>query len=397
MTNEIVIAGAGTGEMTLTQEVKNALDDADVVFADRRLAELIPVGKKIVDIKNFADLENESGKILLLVSGDAGCFSLLTVVKKKFPGKKITVIPGISSLQVICAKAEETWQDAKILSGHGRALKESTFLTTVERNRLTILFCDSKISPSWACEKLLCLDVEVVIGSCLGGENERVFHGSPRDFADTEFPSLSIVIVRNENPYVPERLHLRDKDFLREGNIVMTNESVRAVIMSRLGLRADSVFWDIGSGSGSISVSAGNEFPFADVHAVEMNPTAAELTARNAMKFHLHNVTIHNARALEVFNALPIPTHVFIGGTDGELSGILQRLKPPVRVVIACVTIETFTEAYEIMKRWEKFEAVQISAVSTKNLTSSLTMMKANNPVMILSAEKSTFPANNPT
>ena len=179
MTNEIVIAGAGTGEMTLTQEVKNALDDADVVFADRRLAELIPVGKKIVDIKNFADLENESGKILLLVSGDAGCFSLLTVVKKKFPGKKITVIPGISSLQVICAKAEETWQDAKILSGHGRALKESTFLTTVERNRLTILFCDSKISPSWACEKLLCLDVEVVIGSCLGGNDEKIFSGSP--------------------------------------------------------------------------------------------------------------------------------------------------------------------------------------------------------------------------
>ncbi|MBR1437041.1 MAG: hypothetical protein IJ587_00760, partial [Synergistaceae bacterium] len=82
--------------------------------------------------------------------------------------------------------------------------------------------------------------------------------------------------------------------------------------------------------------------------------------------------------------------HVFIGGTGGELSGILEHIsgiEKPVRVVVACVTLETFAEAYEILKGWENFEAVQISAVLSKTLTPSLTMMKANNPVMILSAD----------
>ena len=135
-------------------------------------------------------------------------------------------------------------------------------------------------------------------------------------------------------------------------------------------------------------MSAANEFPFSDVHAVECKTEAATLILRNAAKFHLHNITIHNARALEVIDGLPEPESVFIGGSNGELSGILYRLrKSHAHVVIACVTLETFTEAYEILRNWENFEAVQISAVSSKNLTPSLTMMKAANPVIILSAD----------
>ena len=389
---EIIVTGIGTGRFTIiTPEVQEAINEADVVFADKRFAPLIPSAKKIIDIKNFRDLAKESGKILVLVSGDPGVFSLLPVVKKFFPDEKITVLPGISSLQVICAHACETWQDAAILSGHGRALSAGKFLNTVERNRVTILFCDRIISPSWACEKLSCIEnenIELSIGSSLGGNDERFFDGKPQDFAGFDFPELSIVLVKNQNPFSPHRVHLRDSDFIREKNIVMTNESVRSVIMSRLELSQDSVFWDIGAGSGSISVSAANEFPFSDVHAVECKTEAATLILRNAAKFHLHNITIHNARALEVIDSLPEPESVFIGGSNGELSRILYRLKKShAHVVIACVTLETFTEAYEILRNWENFEAVQISAVSSKNLTPSLTMMKAANPVIILSAD----------
>lgn len=387
---EIVIAGAGLGP--LTPEVMKAVDDSDTVFADSRFAGIIPADKKIIDIRNFSQLENESGKILILVSGDPGIFSLLPVIKKRYPDENITVLPGISSLQAICAKAGETWNNAAILSGHGRTLSAGKFLNTVERNRITVLFCDRNISPSWACEKSACISgVEVVIGSCLGGNDERIFSGSPQNFAGREFPELSIILIRNNNPYTPERLFLRDKDFLRDKSIVMTNESVRSVIISRLEMGNDSVFWDIGAGSGSISVNAGNIFPYSEIHAVDFNPKSAELISRNAAKFHLHNITVHNSRALEVIDELPGPTHIFIGGTDGELAGLfakIQAMKNPFRVVIACVTLETFTEAYTLFRELRNFEAVQISASSSKTLTPSLTMMKANNPVMILSAEK---------
>ena len=385
---EIVIAGAGLGDFT--QEVANAINDSDIVIADSRFADKIPNGKKIIPVKNFSQLENESGKILVLVSGDPGVFSLLTVIKNRYPDENIRVIPGISSLQAICAHACETWHNAAILSGHGRSLSAGKFLNTVERNRVTILFCDKNISPSWACEKLACIDgVKVFIGSCLGGNDEQIFSGTPETFSGKNFPELSIILIRNNNPYTPERLFLRDKDFLREKNIVMTNESVRSVIISRLEMCNDSLLWDIGAGSGSISVNAGNIFPSAEIHAVDFSPLAAKLISQNAAKFHLHNITVHNSRALDVIDDLPRPTHIFIGGTGGELSEIFARIsamKHPFRVVIACVTLETLTEAYTFLRECENFEAVQISASSSKTLAPSLTMMKAQNPVTILSA-----------
>ena len=385
---EIVIAGAGLGEFT--PEVMRAVDESDIVFTDSRFAEMIPAGKKIIPVKNFSQLENESGKILILVSGDPGVFSLLPVIKKRYPDENITVLPGISSLQAICAKACETWHNAAILSGHGRTLSAGKFLNTVERNRITVLFCDKNISPSWACEKLACVEgVDVVIGSCLGGNDERIFSGSPETFSSQKFPELSIILVRNNNPYTPERLLLRDRDFLRGENIVMTNESVRSVIMSRLEMSNDSVLWDIGAGSGSISVNAGNIFPYSEIHAVDFNPKSAELISLNAAKFHLHNITVHNSRALDVVDDLPRPTNIFIGGTGGELAGLfahITAMNHPARVVIACVTLETFTEAYTFLKGCNNFEAVQVSSSSSKILAPSLTMMKANNPVMILSA-----------
>ena len=393
MVREIVIAGAGTGTLRhLTPEVREAMNDADIVFADKRLHGLIPSGKRVNDIMNYAEIEHEDGKILFLVSGDPGIFSLMPVILRRFPSENITVLPGISSLQVICAKAGETWHNAAILSGHGRTLSAGKFLNTIERNRITVLFCDRNISPSWACEKLSCMsDIDVVIGSCLGSDDECVMRGSPEDFTGKIFPELSILLARNNNVYIPKYLHLRDKDFLREKDIVMTNEAVRSVIISRLEMKGDGVFWDIGAGSGSISVSVGHELPYSDIHAVECNPKAANLTSRNAAKFHLHNITVHNSRAVDVIASLPEPSCVFIGGSNGELSGILEhisQLSGHVRVVIACVTLETFTEAYTILRCWKNFEAVQISAVSSKTLAPELTMMKANNPVTILSAEK---------
>lgn len=385
---EIVIAGAGLGDFT--QEVANAINDSDIVIADSRFADKIPNGKKIIPVKNFSQLENEAGRILILVSGDPGVFSLLTVIKNRYPDENIRVIPGISSLQAICAHACETWHNAAVLSGHGRSLFAGKFLNTVERNRVTILFCDKNISPSWACEKLACISgVDVFIGSCLGGNDEQIFSGTPENFSGKNFSELSIILIRNNNPYLPERLFLRDKDFLREKNIVMTNESVRSVIISRLEMCNDSLLWDIGAGSGSISVNAGNIFPSAEIHAVDFSPSAAKLISQNAAKFHLHNITVHNSRALDVIDDLPRPTHIFIGGTGGELSEIFARIsamKHPLRVVIACVTLETLTEAYTLMRECENFEAVQISASSSKTLAPSLTMMKAHNPVTILSA-----------
>ena len=398
----ITIAGAGTGsESHLTPEVKEAINDSDVVFASSRFAELIPRHKTFHALTNFSKAfeliaSMRDSRVLILVSGDPGIYSLLHLVKRRFPDEEINVLPGISSLQVICAYACEKWDDAKVLSGHGRELSLGKFLNAVERNRVTILFCDSVISPTWACKNLAwnMLNIEVFIGENLGSKDAKISHGIPEELVNCECAELSIMLIKNNNVYKP--VNLRDKDFIREHNIVMTNENVRAVILSKLGLDNDSIFWDIGAGTGSVSIEVANNFPDCEIHAIERKPEAAELISHNAKKFHVHNINIYNDRALQVIETLPKPSHVFIGGSDGELTGILNYLAGlknsttadrNIRVVVACVTLENFNVAYEFMKGMKDFEVVQISVTSSKSLKAGLTLMSANNPVMILSCE----------
>ena len=396
---DITIAGAGTGAfLHLTPEVQNAIKKSEIIIASSRFQNLIPNDKTFIELKNFTEvfnkIENElDKKILILVSGDAGLYSLLPIVKKRFNDKNIKVLSGLSSLQILCARACESWNDIKIFSGHGRELNSGEFLNTIERNEKVILFCDKKISPQWACEKLKDFeDVEIFIGSNLGSENEIFLSGRPEDFIKKTFPELSIILIKNHKIYKHEKNILRDKDFLRENNIVMTNEAVRAVILSRLELKNNSVFWDIGAGSGSISVSAAYENLSMKIHAIEKNPEAVNLIKKNTAKFHLHNINIHEGQASEIIKNLlwQNPSHVFIGGSGGELKKIfdlIKTVKNPVRIVIACVTLENFNHAYELMKDLQNFEAVQISVTSSQPLNKNLTLMKANNPVIILSAE----------
>ena len=394
--NEITIAGVGTGSTQhLTTEVKNAINEADVVALSARFLHLVPNDKKIIILEDFNEtfkkIRNESGNILILVSGDACLYSLLPLVKKFFADKNIKVLPGLSSLQILCARAGEVWNDAKILSGHGRELNTGNFLNIVERNKITILFCDKKNSPNYICDKLKSFDdIEIFIGSNLGNENEIFLHGKPSEFLDKNFPELSIILIKNKAVYALNKIHLRDCDFFREKDIVMTNENVRAVILPKLELENDSIFWDIGAGSGSVSISAAHENLSLEVHAVEKNTQAVKLIAKNAAKFHLHNIKIHEGLASEIIKKLPEPTHIFIGGSGGEMQkifNIITKLKSHVRVVTACVTLENFNQAYTIMKEQKNFEAVQISVTSSRPLNEELTLMKANNPVVIFSAD----------
>ena len=314
-------------------------------------------------------------------------------MKNRFINANIKVLPGISSLQVICSHACETWNDAKIISGHGRLINSGAFLNSIERNRINILFCDKNFSPEYICSKLESENMsglEVFIGERLGSLDEKIYHGSPEDFINHEFSQPAIILIRNENFYTSSRLRLRDKDFIRSNNIHITHEVIRAIILDRLELDSDSILLDIGAGTGSISISAGHEHNDMEIHAIEYKHEAINLISRNIKKFHLHNITLHEGRALEIIKNIPVPSHVFIGGSGGELAFILEyiaNLDKSIRLVVECVTLETLNTAFNFMHNMKNFEALQISASISKNIAASLTLMKANNPVMVLCAD----------
>ena len=402
---ELWVVGVGPGAADqLTPAASAVLARADCVVAAARHAGLAGAHPNIVLLKGIPETldrverELERGSVAVLVSGDPGIYSLLPVLKRRWPGRNVRVVPGIGALQSLCAAAGEAWDDAAILSGHGRPLTAARFLTVVERRRLTVLFCGGDRTPRWACEALagavggLGTRVEAVVGERLSYPDERVTRGAPADLAGRDFDPLSLMLVRNAAPWTPPFGRPRDADFER-GGVPMTREEVRSVVLDRLELGPESVLWDIGAGTGSVSVAAALACPDGEVCSVECDSAAVALLERNREKFRLHNMTIRPGRALAVLESLPGPTHVFVGGSGGELSALLARLpllpcRGEVRVVVSAVTLRTLSEAVTALSGpgYRDLEAVQVAVSASRPLGGSLLLMEARNPVTLLCA-----------
>ena len=394
----IIVAGTGTGsEKLLTPEVLEIIENSEFIISHSSRLNLIPKSKNVIEYKNYAELEKIFSEItmdfLLLVSGDPGLYSVMPIVKKRFPDSNLKVLPGISSLQVLCAKFNESWHDAKIISGHGRNFNPVKLLNTVERNKLTVFFCDNNNSPDEICKKILNLkNISVMIGENLTLKNENVFLGLPADFINVKFNSNSIMLIKNSEPYKFPVKRLTNKDFSRDENIKITQDSVRSIIIDDLGITNESVFWDIGAGTGSISINIALENPESEIHSIDYKDESEKIILENIMKFHIHNVKVHKARAKDIIKNLPIPTHVFIGGNKGELPEILkyiESLGKKITVLIECVTLETLKTGLEFLKdnsKCENFSVKQI-LINESLSVSDFTLMRAGNPVMLLKAE----------
>ncbi|MCR5335165.1 MAG: precorrin-6y C5,15-methyltransferase (decarboxylating) subunit CbiE, partial [Synergistes sp.] len=334
MRNKIYVLSAGPGDPEeLTPAVKEALMRSCAAAAAPRHRHLAGGHPNIIDMKDFKETfaalrsELDNGDVSVLVSGDAGIYSLLPLIKKNFQQEESVVLPGISSFQSVCAKACATWQDAVILSGHGRGISDEKILDAVEHNRSVIFFCDADKNPAWLCSLLAEAGlgaVEAVTGERLGASGERVRRARAEELAKESFDPLSIVLLINEEHTARPALLPQDEDFIRTEGVPMTHEEVRAAIIAKLRLTRDDVLWDIGAGTGSVSIAAAQIC--AAVHAVEVNAAAADLVRRNAEKFRLHNIKVYEMSAMDALYRLPAPDAVFIGGSGKELPAILERV-----------------------------------------------------------------------
>ena len=168
----------------------------------------------------------------------------------------------------------------------------------------------------------------------------------------------------------------------------MTKRDVRALVVSALHLKPNGVVWDIGAGTGSVSVECARQCPLGEVYAVEMKDEALDLIRRNAERFHALNLRVVPGRALEVLSALPAPDAVFLGGTTGAAEAIvelLRGLQRPIRLVATAVTMESAQALLRLMRPMVDFEARQV-AVSNLEAVGRYTMFKAENPVFVFSA-----------
>ena len=414
--SRLTVAGIGPGEADyILPAVIKKMKKAHTVIAAKRI---LPVLKELCqDVNSEADSENSKpdflamGKIkdtleqigeilskgqdvVMAVSGDPLMYSLYRTICNDpiNEGWEVDLIPGVGSLQMLGAAFGETMEEALIISVHGRAKTAGSIALAVAENPKVFFLCSKEQGPAWLSQIMLDYHMDhvtVCAGANLSYEDELLESGTPEEMVQKEFPSLCVAMIKNPEPHqIVRPCFLSDEDFERD-KTPMTKEEIRVLILHKMKLHPDDVVWDIGAGTGSVSIECARQVPFGTVHSVERNETAVKLICKNKEKFSADNLFVYEGDAAKTACTLPEPDKVFIGGSGKELSQILETIAAfpkKIKVVISAVTIETIAEANELLGKYDAdFDVIQ-ATVGRGRKIGSYHIMDTNNPVMIFTA-----------
>lgn len=419
---EICLAGIGMGSRDdLTGEVQRAIETADILLGAERMIEgysariekkpyytttqILPYLEKLQE--NEALAQQETLRVTVLFSGDtgfySGCRKLYVALQEAIAtgGLKgrVKILPGLSSVVSLAARVGESYEDAVILSMHGKKLNHLP--ATVESHGKVYLLTSGSEDIRKIGRMLMesgLTDCEMIAGYQLSYPEETIRILTPEQCEQVKKEGLYTCLIRNPRPQPGSLTHGRaDTCFLRdtsgtEGKLrrtPMTKEEVREVSICKMHLTERSVVYDIGSGTGSVAVEIAGLSGLLQVYAIERKPEAVELLRKNREHFHMDNMEIIEALAPEGLEELPMPTHAFIGGSGGRLLEILQvlyRKNPHMRIVINAISMETIEELREVLEAFpvEEEEILQMQVNRVKKL-GNYHLPQAENPVWICS------------
>lgn len=396
----IVGIGPGNPEL-LTGAAIKAIKESNILIGDKRmLAAFAEADKKIYDTIKTADIveiaasaNHEKDVLAVLVSGDVGFFSLAKTISGKLPDCECVRYCGISSLVYFAAKLQLSWDDAKIVSMHGR---KQNLVAAVAENKKVFSLTGGEHTPQMLCAQLCehgLSDVQVYVGENLSYPKEKITVGTAAEISKQNFPSLSVMMVINEQAakYQPVVHGLADELFTRS-KVPMTKQEVRSVSMSKLMPKATDKIYDIGAGTGSCSVELALLANKGQVWAFERNPEAVALIHKNKDLFGIENLEVIAGEALENIKNMPAPDCVFVGGSGGDLCEMLDIIyakNSDCRVVINAITIETLAEVADYYKKHQDYslEIVNVCVARSRKL-GSYNLMMAQNPVYVMTALK---------
>lgn len=393
---KITIAGVGTGSPSnLTAAVIDSVRNSDLVIgAKRMLTPFDLTGKKILEeyraeeIFDYIEKNPQYGNITAVMSGDTGYYSGTKKLLSVFEGTgyDVNVLPGISSVSYFFSKLGESWDDVYLTSLHGR---EDNIVGLVKRHKRLFTLLRGEESVHDVCKELSHYglnDVEIAVGQDFGTPEERIDFGTPKEILGVSLGKLCVAFIKNPDATDVIPLGISDDDFIR-GTAPMTKSEVRSLSVVKLGLGNDSVVYDIGAGTGSVSIEMASVAVSGQVYAVERNKEAIDLIKENSKKFGTPNVKAIEGLAPDVLKDLPVPTHAFIGGSSGNLESIINTLiekNPEIRMVITSVTLETLAETMRCINGLSIIEEETICVnVSRARHLGGYHLMTAHNPVYI--------------
>lgn len=394
----VTLVGIGMGDdKTITREAREAIQKAQLLVGAPRMIEAAAKpwhhtfeAYKPEIILQYLREHPEYEEVVIALSGDAGFFSGAKKLLEQME-KRPDIVCGISSMAYFCGRLGRAWEEVTPLTMHGR---ETNLVGAIGNHEKLFCLMGTTDGIGKTCRKLQDYgygELYAATGENLAYENEKISEGIVSDFVDIETEKLCVLYL--ENPRAKERTvthGIPDAAFLRD-RVPMTKEEVRSISLSKLRLRADSVVYDVGAGSGSVAVEMALQCPRGQVFAVEKKAEAVSLIRQNRRRFAADNLTVIEGMAPEALDTLPVPTHAFIGGSSGNLKEIMERLlckNPKVRVVINAITLETVAEAVNCLKELSvgDVDIAQVSVARSKDI-GSYHMMMGQNPVYVISCE----------
>lgn len=237
--------------------------------------------------------------------------------------------------------------------------------------------------------------VRVSVGERLSYPDEKITTGTAEALRGGAFAPLSAVLIENDRPDAVVTHGLPDSAFLRgegEGGVVpMTKSEVRAIALSKLRLNERAVCYDIGAGTGSVAIEMALQAKKGRIFAIERRADAVELLKKNQAAFSAENLTIVAGSAPEACDDLPAPTHAFIGGSAGNLHGILAVLlqkNPQVRIVATAVSLESVAELTACMKEFPFADTEVVSVqIARSRKAGAYQLMTGQNPVYVFTMQ----------
>ncbi len=337
--NPVNIIGLGMGPQDLTEGHLKMIERADVLVGGKRLLDFFKdskaqkksIGKDIEAVVKFVQKKMKAHHVVVLASGDPLFYGIGATLTKALGTEKVIIHPNISTVSAAFSRIKEPWSDVRIVSLHGKKNKRK-LLNVLEKEDCVAVLTDPRQNPAWLAQLLLdkhLPDFQICVLENLGAAGERFKWYSLREAAALEFatPNLAVLKRGAVNYEFKKQTHLGMPDgwFAHQAGLI-TKSEVRAVSLSKLQLLPNHTLWDLGAGSGAVSIEASVILKKGRIFAIEKNPQRIELIEENMQRFKVKNLKIRKAVLPQGLDDLPVPDRVFIGGGGKELGRIIKAV-----------------------------------------------------------------------
>lgn len=398
--NPIMVIGVGMGPGDLSRRALKAIERAQVLAGGRRQLDMFPQheGEYLVlqghmdhwieEVRRLA----QERRVVVLASGDPGFYGIAQRLTKALGAQAVEIIPNVTTVQAAFARIKEPWQEAKVVSLHGR--DPLPLLAALPGTQRLAVYTDPANTPAVIAGLLLERgqeDWRMWVLEDLGTNGEKVTPCTLEEAQRGHFSPLNLVVLARQSWPEPLALGQPEEAYAHQAGLI-TKSEVRVVALAKLELGPGQVLWDLGAGSGSLGLEASLLMPGGRVVAVERDPQRAAQIALNRRRYGVAMLEVVEAELPQALAELPTPQRVFVGGGGQALEATVEeaarRLPPTGVAVVSLVRLAALESARRALaSQGLETEVTQVQVSRSASLAGDL-YLKAQNPVWLLKGKR---------